>query len=54
MDALLRFCQSTTGMFLLVLLLGALVLLLEGMIITTAIRWFLRFVKDAWYSDTAG
>jgi len=48
MDALLRFCQSPTGVLILIVLFYVLILLLGGMMATTGLRWLIRFVKDSW------
>jgi len=48
MDALLRFCLSTTGMFVLGLLWIGSTSLLGVMAFTTLFRWLIRFVKESW------
>ncbi len=48
MDALLRFCLSGPGLFVLGLLFIGLTSLLGVMAFTTLARQLIRFVKDAW------
>lgn len=48
MADILEFCTSGYRVFILVALVGFLALLFQVMCVTTALRWLVRFVKDAW------
>lgn len=48
MTDLLRFCQSTTGSYILIGLFFMLNMLLGVMCLTTLLHWLIRFVKAAW------
>lgn len=52
MDALLRFCQSEPGMFALGLLFLGTAILVQLLVFTDGWDRLVRFVKDAWHSDT--
>jgi len=48
MDALLSFCKSGWGSLTLLFLAAVLIQFLGWMVLTTALRRLIRFVKDAW------
>jgi len=48
MAGILEFCTSGYRGLILVALVGFLALLFQVMLVTTALRWLIRFVKDAW------
>ncbi len=48
MADVLQFCTSGYRGLILVALAGFLTLLFQMMIVTTVLRWLIRFVKDAW------
>jgi len=50
MTELLRFCQSGWGSLTLLFLAAVLIQFLGWMLLTTLLRRFIRFVRDAWGS----